>query len=223
METRVPRRVTPIHYGVRSHDKPLEFKLVFGSEQELDRFDLEDISMWLTGYQDYQWLTIGQPDLEHVAFRCIVKSLTPISNGWLPVAFEANIICDCPYAYGFPFEETWSVNGSAKILFRNVTSVREYLKPKMTIHIDAGHAGSSFILRNISDDGRELKFTDLPGTGLDIELDNDSGIMTSPGDFLPYDYCNLKFFRFVPGDNNIELEGYGTVKVSGRTYHNVGS
>lgn len=223
VETRVPRRVKPIHYGVRYNGKPLEFKMVFGSEKVLDRFDLEDISMWLTGYQDYQWLTISQPDLEHVAFRCVVKSLTPVMNGWLPVAFEANILCDCPYAYGMPFEETWAVSGSTKALFRNETSVREYLKPKMIIHIDAGHAGSAFTIRNRSDNGRELKFTNIPGAGMDIELDNDSGVMTSTGDFIPYDYCNLQFFRLVPGDNNIELDGYGTVTVSGRKLHNVGS
>lgn len=225
VEARIPRRVRPIHYGVKYHEKPLEFTLVFGSERALDRFDLEEISMWLTGYQDYQWLTIGQPDLEHVAFRCIVKSLTPILNGWLPVAFEANIICDCPYAYGMPFEETWSVRGSTTLTFRNETSVREYLKPKFHISMGGGAGVDtvSFCIRNRSDAGREFRFDNLPPNGMDVDVDAETGVITTTGDFNPYDFCNLKFPRFVPGDNIIELEGRATITVSGRKYHNVGS
>lgn len=89
--------------------------------------------MWLTGHQQYQWLTIDQPDLDGVMFHCLVTSLTPISYGWLPYGFEVEIVCDCPYAYGFPFEKQFAVSGETEILFRNEGSVREYLKPQLLL------------------------------------------------------------------------------------------
>lgn len=131
IEKRINNRVQPIHFGVNYHKEPLQFKLVFGAEMPLDRYELESISMWLTGHQDYQWLSIDQPDLEHVQFRCLITSLTPLAHGWLPVAFEATVVCDCPYAYGYPFSETYTINGETDILFRNEGSAPEYLTPTL--------------------------------------------------------------------------------------------
>ena len=93
VETRTNNRIQPVHYGVNYHATPLEFKLVFGAQRALDRFELEYISMWLTGHQNYQWLSIDQPDMERVQFRCLITSLTPLAHGWLPVAFEATVRC----------------------------------------------------------------------------------------------------------------------------------
>ena len=132
VETRTNNRIRPIHYGVNYHSSPLQFKLVFGSLEPLDRYEMENIAFWLTGHQDYQWLSIDQPDLERVQFRCLITQLQPITDGWIPYAFEATVVCDCPYAYGFPFEYRYDINGTADILFRNDSSVREYVKPILT-------------------------------------------------------------------------------------------
>lgn len=51
IETRTLNRIQPIHFGVNYHDSPLQFKLVFGAEDYLDRYELENISFWLTGHQ----------------------------------------------------------------------------------------------------------------------------------------------------------------------------
>lgn len=99
VETRLANRVAPIHYGVRYNDSPLSFTLIFGADHKLDRYEMQAVSKWLTGYQEYQWLSIDQPDMEHIQFRCLVQELTPIHLSWVPMAFEAKIICDCPYGY----------------------------------------------------------------------------------------------------------------------------
>ena len=105
IETRTTNRIQPVHYGVNYHTEPLEFTLIFGSERMLDRYELEEISLWLTGHQEYQWLAIDQPDMDNVQFRCLITELKPIYHGWLPHAFEATIRCDCPYAYSQPWEQ----------------------------------------------------------------------------------------------------------------------
>lgn len=219
-EARPNGRVQPIHFGVNYNTKPLEFKLVFGAERALDRYELENIGFWLTGYQEYQWLSIDQADLERVQFRCLITSLTPLAHGWLPVAFEATVRCDCPYGYGFPFEKTYRIKGDTRILFRNESSTREYLKPVLNFRPASGV--TTLKITNKSDGGRVFCLDDLPGDGLDIEVDNANGIIREKSfGYNLYDGFNLSFFRLIHGDNVLEVVGDGTLGISGRFLYNV--
>jgi phage-related protein len=212
-------RVRPLHYGVNYNSSPLEFKLVFGSDRPFDRYEMEDIALWLTGYQDYQWLSIGQADLEGREFRCMVTELTPIVISWLPVAFEATIRCDCPYAYGLPYHYQYSVSDSSKVIFRNNGSVREYIKPMLTITLVDN--ATDFSIINESDNGREIKFTNLPASVKKIILDNERGILVDVETGLNlYPYFNKRFFRAVQGDNILQISGSATVEFDGRFLHN---
>lgn len=218
--TRTNNRIQPIHFGVNYHAEPLEFKLVFGSERTLDRYELEDVSFWLTGHQNYQWLSIDQPDMEQVQFRCLITKLTPLAHGWLPIAFEATVLCDCPYAYGFPFDKSYTISGTTDILFRNESSVREFIKPVLTFTPSTGT--SSLTIINHDDGDRIFKIDNLPSSSICIVVDNNNGIIqeTKYGYNL-YDGFNLNFFRFVHGDNNLEVAGNGVLTISGRFLYNV--
>ena len=219
IEDRVIARIQPVHFGVNYHASPLRFKLVFGAERKLNRFELDEISAWLTGYQNYQWLTIDQPDLNHVMFRCLVTSLTPVSAGGFPVAFEAEITCDCPYAYGLPFEEAYSLTNSQEILFRNPSPVREFTKPKILFTPEASVNAIKIVNRN--DNDRIFFIENLP-SNISVEVDNSNCIIRE----LRYGYnlyggFNMNFFRLVPGDNHLYIEGAGLLKISGRFFYNV--
>ncbi len=221
VETRIANRVTPIHHGVRYNDEPLTFTLIFGAERRMDRFEMQEIANWLTGYQQYQWLTIDQPDLNHVQFRCLIQSLTPISVRWLPVAFEAKIVCDCPYAYGYPFERVYAINGETAVRFYNDGTCREPLKPGMTVTLDAGC--TSFSARNDTT-GETMAFADLPSGGIVAEIDNENQVVreTKYGVNL-YDKFNFRFLELAQGDNRLVFDGIGTVKLAGRFLYNVGA
>lgn len=231
IETRTKRRIAPIHFGVDYHDKPLEFTLVFGSNRYMDRFELEDISLWLLGHQDYKWLSIDQPDLYRVQFRCLVTELTPLTLGWLPIAFEAKIRCDCPYAYSFPFEQQYVIRGETNILFRNEGSTLAYLKPTLTFIPTTGTTELSII--NTNDKNREFSLSNLPSGDIIISIDNTNGIISAT-DYIQtfssdpqnsaynlYGGFNLNFFRLVHGDNNLIVSGDGILTISGRFLHNV--
>ena len=197
VETRTNNRIQPIYFGTNYHSKPLEFKLVFGAERELDRYELEDIAYWLTGRKEYKWLSIGQQDMEQLQFRCMVTELTPISHGWLPVAFQATIQCDCPYAYSYPFEKQYTISGETTILFRNESSVREYLKPE--ISFAPASSTSALSLVNLDDDNREFKLTGIP-SGASVFVNNSNGIIQElSSGYNLYDGFNLNFFRLVHG------------------------
>lgn len=221
IESRTIGRVQPIHIGVNYHEDPLEFTLVFGSMEPLNRYRMQEIALWLTGHQDYQWLSIDQPDLNEVQFRCLVSELTPLSLSWVPYAFEATIICDCPYAYGYPFSETYQIKGEESILFCNDSSVREYLKPDLTIAITDG--ATDFSIRNLDDNEREFKFTEIPSSSKTIFVNNNAGLITSSDGINLYDKFNMNFFRLVRGDNRLLITGNGTVTISGRKLYNIGA
>lgn len=219
VETRTNSRIQPIHFGVKYHETPLQFKLVFGSEHELDRYDMETISLWLTGHQDYQWLTIHQPDLEGVQFRCLITELTPLTHGWLPYAFEATVLCDCPYAYGLPFERQYTISDTTDILVRNESSVREFIKPTITFVPAVGTTTLSII--NHDDGDREFRIDDIHSSSV-IEANNLSGILLEKEyGYNLYRGFNLNFFRLVHGDNNLTVTGNGTLTISCRFLHNV--
>ncbi len=219
VETRTNNRIQPIHFGVNYHKTPLQFKLVFGSEHELDRFEMENISIWLTGHQNYQWLSIHQPDLERVQFRCLITELVPLTYGWLPYAFEATVVCDCPYAYGLPFEKSYTISGSRNILFRNESSVREFIKPMLKFVPASGVQTLTIV--NHSDGDRTFQIKNIPSASI-VEINNNSGIIQETRYKRNlYDGFNLNFFRFVRGENNLTVTGNGTLTISGRLLHNV--
>lgn len=219
VETRTARRVQPLHFGVNYNKTPLEFKLVFGRDRPLDRFEMEDIAYWLTGHQEYQWLTIDQPDLEHVQFRCMVTELSPITNGWTPVAFEATVRCDCPYAYSHPYSYTYHVDGSVDILFRDEGSVHEFSRPNIGFIPAIGP--STLRITNADDGGRVFELKDIPADS-DVSVKNASGIIEEANHgYNLYKGFNMYFFRTVHGDNRLHIDGSGELTLSGRFLHNV--
>lgn len=221
VETRLANRITPLHYGVRYHDSPLTFKLIFGCEQYMDRYEVQEVSNWLTGYQDYQWLSIEQPDMEHIQFRCLIESLTPITYGWLPIAFEAKVICDCPYGYSFPFKEEIVADGTTSCRLYNDSSIRENLLPELRIEV--APKCKNFSIKNQTT-GAFIQFKGLPGGGVTIIVDNENEVLwDANGIYDLYDFFNFQFFNLASGDNHLVINGEGRVTISGRYMYNVGA
>ena len=220
IETRTNRRIQPIHFGVNYNAAPLQFKVVFGAEKKMDRYDLEAVSFWLTGHQQYKWLTIDQPDMDNYAFRCLISELTPIAYGGYPLAFEATVLCDCPYAYSFPFHQEYIVNGSRTVLFRNQSTVRELIKPELIFAPATG--GGSLSIVNHDDGDREFYLSALPTQTAIVHADNLNGILYGENSsYNYYDGFNMRFFRLVHGDNHLTITGNGTLTITGRFLQNV--
>lgn len=223
VEKRIPGRVAPLHFGVRWNDEPLTFKIIFASEKFLDRYQMEEVADWLTGFEDYQWLTVEQPDLANRQYRCLIRNLTPISVGWYPIAFEADIICDCPYAYGPPFKKTVKVDGRSEYRFLNKGSAKVMLRPTVSIQLDEG--STDFKLENAAT-GAETILQKLPTGGLLVHMDSGSQILRDDrGTYNLYDEdrFNFVFPEFTRGENKLILTGQGTVTITGRFLYNTGA
>ena len=219
VETRLPHRITPLHYGVNYTDEPLSFKLIFGAEEEMDRYQIQEVGMWLTGYQEYQWLTIDQPDMEYIRLKCLITEVEVINVAWLPVAFEASVTCDCPYGYSYPFEETITFTNNMEYTFHNYSTIRENLKPELVVTLDSGI--TDFSISNETT-GTTMSFSGLPSGGITITADNENCILTND-DYDLYDYCNFVFFELASGDNELVFTGSGTAVISGMYMYNMGA
>lgn len=219
VEAKTVNQIKPIHFGVNYHEEPLEFSLVFGTDRPIDRYEMQNIALWLTGHQNYQWLQIDQPDMQDILYRCLITELTPISVGWVPHAFRATIRCDCPYAYGQQFEQKYTIADSETILFRNESTIRSYFRPDLIIKPASGATNIS--ITNRSDEDREFAFADLPA-GVEIHIDNEHGIITDAvSGYNLYDNFNMNFFRCVHGDNLLEVSGSCELTISGRFLYNI--
>lgn len=216
VEDRIPGRYDALTYGL-VQNQSLEYTLVFGANMEsmdanesIDRYEVETIAAWLTGYKTRKWLTIIQDDMESFRYRCFISELKLITYGDMPWAFSCKVSCDSPFAYSLPEEYSYTVNGEEEVILFNRSSFNGFYRPKLEIAI---HSGSSVSIQNLSDGNRTFQFTSLPGgKSLVIYIDNKNQVITDNMDLNLYPYFNMKFMRLVRGDNILKIKGNATVK-----------
>lgn len=216
MEEVVGRRPVPYFYGVK-FDEKLEFQIVFGVNQHrlnggryLDRYEMDAVATWLTGHDQYRWLTVQQDDMTWIRYKCMVTELRVISFGQIPWAMMATITCNGPYAYMYPCVYEYTVSGETSFQFYNDSSMNGYYYPIIELELSGG---GNFELANDSDNGRAAVFTDVPDSVTKIQIDNDHCVITNDQDLNLYPYFNMKFFRLKRGHNTIRAIGNGTLRI----------
>lgn len=217
-EETVGTRWKPYFYGVTYKSK-LSFNIAFGVNQRrlddgkyLSRDELDAISTWLTGHDQYKWLEIEQPDMEYVRYKCMIQGLTASNSGLVPWTLIATVICDSPFAYLYPQTFKYNVSGTSgnetTIVFNNESSFNGYYYPKVSIHLNSGN-GISIV--NTSDGNREFKFENIPGSITEINVDNENMVITNNQDLNIYPCFNYKFLRLVRGYNILKVVGNGFI------------
>lgn len=216
VEDRISRRFSPLHYGTIVN-KPLEFTLTFGADMTsidsgtyLDRWDLDAIASWLTGHSEYKWLEIMQPDMETIRYKCFITGLKHVDLGKYPWGFSCNVICDSPFAYLQPATYSYTINGNSSFVFYNRSSYRGFYKPRIELVL---RSGGTFSIQNNSDGGRTFLFSGLPTAVTDLAIDNENEIITCSAIANPYPYFNFNFFRLVRGNNELVVNGIGTLNI----------
>lgn len=225
VEDRISRRYDSLMYGV-TQNSPLEFKLVFGASprsldanSHIERYEVEAIAAWLTGHNNYKWLSIVQDDMTQYRYKVIISDLTLITYGDLPWAFSCKVRCDSPFGYTYPEEYEYIVTESSEITLFNRSSYNGFYYP--VVEIERLTTAGGISITNKSDNNRMFEFkSDLPtADGLVINVDNKNQIITSwkssegikTGMDL-YNYFNFKFFRMVRGENHLTIQGNAKVK-----------
>ena len=225
VEDVVSSKWRPLFYGVR-RGKKLSFTIVMGVNMRrvdegkfLDRYEMSEVATWLTGHDEYKDLEIEQPDLRFLRYRCMISALTPISFGNIPWALQATVTCDSPFAYMEKTEQSYPVNGTARIIFDNLSAYSGMYMPEIEFDISSG---DGFSIENETDNGRTLTFAGLPGAVQKVYVDNERCIITNDQDLNIYDMTNMKWLRFKRGQNILNVVGNGTLIIKCEFPVNVG-
>lgn len=216
VEQSIYRKWRPLFYGMKYTDK-LTFELVFGVNQSrldenkfLDREELNIVSTWLTGHEEYKWLSIMQDGMEYVRFKCYVSDLEIVDYGWIPWALKAKITCDSPFGYMAPHTYTYTISGDTSISFYNESSYNGYYYPKIQF---SPNGSTKLTITNNTDDRRQFILTDIPTSVKTITVDNENGIITNDADLNLYDGFNFNFLRLKRGYNKLTVTGDGALKI----------
>ena len=221
----IGKRWKPYFYGLQRGTK-LQLVLTFGVNQHridngqfLDRTEIAQIAAWLTGYDEYKFLSIDQEDMIGLRFKCIFTNLAIVPYGNVPWALRATVTCDSPYAYMLPEKFSQAVTDTRIFMLRNLSSLSGYYLPKVIIRLDGGN---SFEVTNLSDNARSMAFFDLPDGISEIAIDCNLGLITSNTYANMYEHWNKKFLRLKRGVNKIKVTGRGSIEITCEFPVNVG-
>lgn len=214
IETRSSAMWRPHFLGVK-HEHKIEFEITFGvninridEDNPLNLYEITKITTWLTGSNSYEWMTIDQPDAQHIRYRCMITKLQTVTSGEVTWGFKATVTCDGPYSYLATQTFSTTVNGSTLLSIFNPSSCMWY-RP-IVIYKKNGSA-PSLRIKNISDSNRVFELNDIPGSVSTIRIDNDNCVIENDQMLNLYLGCNYKFLRLARGNNTIEITGNGAV------------
>jgi hypothetical protein len=205
------RRPKSYFYGI-SYTSPLSFPVSFFSPNELTALDISYIQMWLFGGLEYKALAIVQPDMDEIYLNAIFTDPRIIRFGNNIYGISGTCTCDSQFAYTYPktvvydeFIREENQLPSKEITFYNNSHYQGYLYPTCEF-IRNSQTSGGFSITNYSDDDRVFEFEDLLPYET-ITVNNDLGIIQSDSGLRRLSNFNKNFLRFVPGVNNLFLEG----------------
>lgn len=209
IEERLNNKPTPLHYGA-TQNEPLKFNMTFGIDADemnkgnyLSQNDIIIITSWLTKYKDYQELEIYTNTDIVYRYKSYISRLSILYNNGYPYAFRCEVTCDSPFGYTgvqtYCLDYLDNESGVSTTVIHNPSSFCGYYRPTQTITVSNVR---TFEIANETD-GRTLKFKDIPLEVDEIFINNDKGIISCKQGLNLYQYSNLRFLRFLPGDNKI--------------------
>ena len=224
VEDRTARRYKPLFYGVKQNT-PLTFTMTFGVHPEdidrgrsLDRYDMAVVAAWLTGQDGYRYLEIAQPDMEAMRYRCIITELSYVTWGQIPWAFRCTVTCDSPFAYLRPEEyeitPTAASFGNAPILtIWSKSPVIYYPRFELAYTPNSNDNATyrnNIKVRNLAEANSTDRtfFLDNLMITQNVVIDNENQVITSDEGINLYDSLEgMRFFRLLPGRNDIKVTG----------------
>lgn len=221
IEDRTARNIEPITYGIKQED-PYTFELTFGSLEPIERSYFTEIIHWLSGRSQYRYLEIIEDDMAEIRYKCYMTNIQHKTIAGIPYAFTAEVICNCPYAYSYPFVYAYTISGSQDISILNDSATEDPIYPMITLI--PSNVTQTVSIINKSDNNREFQFTGLNNYDNEtIYIDNKTKVITSDNSVNMYEYFNMTYFRLIRGLNEISIYGDGYVKIEFELYRVAGA
>lgn len=206
IEGQVMGRREPLFYGTERKEK-LSIKFTISKCLDIV-FSVEEtrrLARWLLGKNGYRWLQLCDLDHKDIYYRLVFTDMQPIVVGGETVGFTLYAECDSPFAWSeekvFLYK---SLAGSiTTYLIDNKADDCDYIYPYLELTCYS-HTDISII--NESDGDRETRWNNVPVSSQPIRIDGKNRVChLTEGSSM--DDFNLKFFRLLPGENIINLQG----------------
>ena len=189
----------------------LSIPVTFTVNGELSSKQSAVISRWLFGRDNYKKLQIVQDDMQYVYFNCMLQNPTVIRVGNIIRGYNANIVCDSPFAWEFPKRISYTFD--TYLLYENIdinntSDVSDYIYPQ--IEIKTNQFGGYFSIINKSDNNRVFMINNLsPSKYYRIDNNMQSATRVDNGEnCVPYMKDNgYKWFRYIKGLNKLTVVG----------------
>jgi phage-related protein len=201
-EEQIAGRVKPIKIGTSPMSK-LTFDITIARKDEIDRYDKGVIYKWLFS-KDYKKLIIAQDDLSDVVFNCILTNPREEVFFGSSYAVTMTVVCDGPFASSIEMSNMIGVTSGVSSDYMYIpSSANEYIYPKMLIQTSLT-TSCNFSIKNLTDSS--VRATTFQGLGSieNLTLDNNFGIIKSDGSSNISNFTSKKWFRLLPGDNEIQ-------------------
>lgn len=184
---------------------PLTISLRLVSETPLDGAMQGTIHRWLMGKNVYKELRFIQADRSTWHIGCIFYEMEFIQNGNETVGIVIEGECDSCYFRG---EDVIITKTGQKNSFSimNLSDCNEYIYP--FVKITCPSSSSSVSIVNTTDNKRNFSIVGMSGDEV-VEVDNMRKIITSSANIKRLSNCNKKWFRLLPGLNEI-VAGFDT-------------
>ena len=209
LNQKIYRKSTPYLYGM-TPSQNLSFEISANTQHsdEIDAEDFQLIQAWLFSPRTYRKLLIMQPDMESVYFNCIFNNPKINRVGNKIVGFTATIECNSPYAWNYPKTTTYTYSvptvDNSVIFYNSSDDKGAYLYPTCAITMNS--FGGYITITNSSDTNRVFSIITL-SAGEVITIDSSNQTMSSSLGLKRMANFNKKFLRFIPGVNNIRIQG----------------
>lgn len=185
----------------------LTFPISFNSETKINATFAAKIEQLLFGKLTYQKLQVIQPDTSMYYWNCFLKNPQIKRVGNEIVGWNCDVTCDSPWAYSFPRSASYTMTPPSPrtVIFNNKSGNNDYSFP--TVAFTMNGSGGTFSIVNTTDDSRRFYFTGLSANE-SISVDNSLQIITSSTGQRRLDkFIYKKFFRVLPGANQLMISG----------------
>lgn len=231
-EDRIDGRYRSLFYGGVVNE-PLVFTMVLCAREDralrnepFDRWDTQKIASWLTGHTEYKWLSIVQPDLADVRYRCICSDLEAVEIAGNKFGFVCKVTCDSPFAYMTPRTYKFDVPKTGVNLYEIISESTHNGMYYPQIYVSGLNGGNVVICVTNEKEQSDFTLKGLPTTVNQLVIDCENGVISTPGEENIYQYIDFTegfhFPRFARGKNFLLLSGAGSYQFKCEWPVNVG-
>lgn len=216
VEDSVVGRREPLFYGIH-RDGKLSIQFTISKccpDREFSTLETRQIAKWIFGKYRYEWLQICDLNYKDIYYRLIFTDMQPIVVGGKTIGF--NLYSECDSSFAWSEEKVFIYKSLSNItttyIIANEADDCDYIYPNLEM---VCYSNTDISIINESDNNREMRWNSAPASSEPIKVNGKDRICHLT-EGLSMDNFNFDFFRLVPGENIVNLQGAFEVRISFR-------